>query len=140
MTLLANLLNIGFVIIAEAYIVEKANKCLDFTLTIFIIHLFIIWYNYKIPNTFYWWASQGAIVTLTVLASEFFCLKLETAEIKLSVGHILERGKELGKEAAQLGKEAAHKIIKAEKSNTNGSRRGTKDSKKQKRKEKTEEV
>ena len=101
MTFLANLLNILFVVLAEAYIVEKANKCLDFTVTVFVIHLCFVWYEYKFPWALQWWLTQALIVTVNVLASEFFCMKLETAEIKLSVGHILERGKEIGKEAAQ---------------------------------------
>jgi len=49
-TFLANLINILFVILAEAYIVEKANKCLDFTATIFILHLWITWAVYKFPT------------------------------------------------------------------------------------------
>ena len=45
-THLANFGNIIFVILANAFIVEKANKCLDFTLTIFIIHVVVVWiYN-----------------------------------------------------------------------------------------------
>lgn len=80
---------------------EKANKCLDFTVTIFIIHLWSVWFTYKFPNTMQWWLTHAFLVTVTVLTSEYFCLKLETAEIKLSVGHILEKGKEIGKEAAQ---------------------------------------
>ena len=89
-----------FVILAQAYIVEKANKVLDFTVTIFLIHLFAVWYTYRLPTTLSWWMTQGGLVTVTVFAGEYFCLWLETAEIKLSVGHILERGKEIGKEAA----------------------------------------
>ena len=38
-TLCANFLNIGFVVLAEAHIVEKAIKCLDFSLTLVFWHL-----------------------------------------------------------------------------------------------------
>ncbi len=41
------------------------------------------------------------IVTITVLSSEYVCLKLETAEIKLDLGHLVEKGKELGFKGAQ---------------------------------------
>jgi hypothetical protein len=81
---------------AQAYVVEKANKCLDFTVTIFIYHVFLTWITYKFPNNFSWWAIHAVIITVTVLASEFICLRLETAEIKLSFGNVLEKGKEFG--------------------------------------------
>ena len=49
-TILGNIINIVFVIIAEAFIIEKANKCLDFTLTIFINHVFCVWiYTGRFP-------------------------------------------------------------------------------------------
>lgn len=89
------------IIAAEAYIVEKANKCLDFTVTVFMFHLFFTWMIYKFPQEFYWWLSHFFIVTVTVLVSEYFCLRLETAEIKLSVHSILEKGKEIGLEGAK---------------------------------------
>ncbi|CDW87486.1 UNKNOWN [Stylonychia lemnae] len=128
-TFLANAINILFVILAEAYIVEKANKCLDFTVTIFILHLWVTWYLYKFPTALQWWICHGILVTVTVLAAEFFCLKLETAEIKLSVGHILEKGKEIGKEAAQ-------KILKKDIGQGNN-RKNSKNDKKLKKKEKS---
>ncbi len=33
---------------------------------------------------------HAILVTVTVLASEYVCLKLETAEIKFSFGHIID--------------------------------------------------
>jgi hypothetical protein len=109
LTISANFLNICFVIMAEAYIVEKANRCLDFSLTIFILHIFISTIVYRFPSSFNWWLAHGIIVTITILASEFVCLKLETAEIKLSIGHIVEKGKELGRKVgAEVGEKIAH--------------------------------
>lgn len=99
-TILANFLNILFAVLTLAYIVEKANRCLDFTLTIFILHVLINWGVYKFPNHLHWWVAHAVIITLTVLASEYACMKMETAEIKLSVNHILERGKQLGMKGA----------------------------------------
>ena len=86
---------------------------------------------YKFPNSMSWWLTHAVLVTVTVLAAEYFCLKLETAEIKLSVGHILEKGKE-------LGKEAAHKII--QKGEELKVKKAGKDVRKGKRKDKTEDV
>jgi hypothetical protein len=61
-----------------------------------------------------------------VLASEYVCLKLETAEIKLSVNHILEKGKE-------LGTKGVNKIMKKE-------RKSSKEMTKLKKKDKAEDV
>ncbi len=91
-TLLSNFLNIPFVICALAYTVEKANKCLDFTVTIFFLHWVLTCFLYKFPSSLSWWLYHALIITITVLASEYLCLKLETAEIKLSFGHIIENG------------------------------------------------
>lgn len=77
-TIAANFANIIFVVLTLAIIVEKANRCLDFTLTVFIIHLLLTCVVYKFPNTFNWWATHGILITVTVLTSEFVCLKLET--------------------------------------------------------------
>mmetsp|Transcript_1328 Transcript_1328/g.1362 ORF Transcript_1328/g.1362 Transcript_1328/m.1362 type:complete len:116 (+) Transcript_1328:257-604(+) len=96
-TLTANFINIIFVVIAEAYLVEKANRCLDFSLTIFFLHLLLTWGVNKFPWQLNWWLWQAAIVTITTLLSEFVCLRLETAEIKISINHIIEKGKEVGK-------------------------------------------
>lgn len=126
-TIMANFINIIFVVLTLAYIVEKANKCLDFTLTVFILHLLFTWIIYKFPNHLNWWIAHGVIITVTVLAAEFFCLKLETAEIKLSVNHILEKGKEIGIKGAQ-------KILHTT------DRKSSKDMTKLKKKDKTDDV
>jgi hypothetical protein len=68
-------------------------------------------------------------VTITVLAGEYFCMKLETAEIKLSVNDLLEKGKEIGMKSAQ-------KLMNKKESKRKGSREMTKI----KKKDKTEEV
>jgi hypothetical protein len=95
-TILANLINILFMMLSLAYIVEKANKCLDFTATVFLFHILFSWIVFKFPSSSNWWVTHGIIITITVLSSEFLCMKLETAEIKLSVNHIIEKGKEIG--------------------------------------------
>ena len=42
-TLIAHLVNVLIHILAIAHIVEKANKCLDFTFTTFFLHLIVTW-------------------------------------------------------------------------------------------------
>lgn len=78
MTIISNVINILFVVAAEVFIVEKANKCLDYTLTIFIIHLVIVWiYNGKFPWSFEWWMIHAGLITVTTLLSEQTCMKIE---------------------------------------------------------------
>ena len=74
-------MNIPLVVIAEAHIVEKAIKCLDFTLTVVFFHLIVMTASYGWPgwnNLFDWWLVNGIIVTTQVVCSEMLCMKLET--------------------------------------------------------------
>ena len=88
-------MNIVFVVIWQALIVEKANKCLDFTLTIVFYHLIGMWLTgFGLPGfAINWWLINTVIVTLTCLLSEMLCMKLETQEIKLSVNDLIEQSK-----------------------------------------------
>jgi hypothetical protein len=87
--------NIFLWTLAEASVVEKANKCLDFTLTVFVIHLVIMSISHGVPSLtpLSWWLIHAAIITVATLCSEAVCMKLETQEIKLSVNDILDSGK-----------------------------------------------
>ena len=79
-SLLANALNIVFVVAAEAFIVEKANKCLDFTVTILFNHLLLMWiWNGRFPLTFgfEFYFIHTMLIVVTVLAAECFCMRLE---------------------------------------------------------------
>ena len=65
-TIIAHVLNIAFVVIAEAHIVEKAIKCLDFTLTIVFFHLIVMACTFGFPgwsHLFDWWLINAGIVT-----------------------------------------------------------------------------
>lgn len=126
-TIFANFFNILFMVLSLAYIVEKANKCLDFVLTTFIFHLLFTWIVFKFPNTLNWWVVHAIIITVTVLAAEAFCMKLEMAEIPLSLGHIIKKGKEIGIQGAQ-------KII------SKADRKSSKEMTKLKKKDKSDDV
>ena len=77
-TVFANCLNIFIMVIAQAVIVEKAYKCLDFTLTVFIIHLVSIWIStFKFPWSFEWWVIHAVLVTVTTVLAEWTCMYLE---------------------------------------------------------------
>ena len=91
-TLLSHLLNVPFTVLALCCLIEKANKCLDFVCTTFFYHFLLTCILYRFPNTYSWYLWHALFITLTVLIAEFVCLKLETAEIKLSFGHIVQEG------------------------------------------------
>ena len=68
-------------VVAEAHIVEKAIKCLDYTLTIVFWHLIAMTFMVGFPgwtNIFDWWLINAAIVTTQCVFSEMLCMKLET--------------------------------------------------------------
>ena len=93
---MAHVLNIPLVVIAEAQIVEKAIKCLDFTLTVVFFHQIAMSLTYGFPGTHYlfdWWLLNAGIVTAQCVFSEMLCMKLETQEIKLTVDDLIESGK-----------------------------------------------
>jgi len=97
-TLIAHTVNIIFVVFSQAVIVEKANKCLDFTLTILFFHLIGMWLMYGLPGwKMNFWLSQTLIVTVTCLLSEALCMKLETQEIKLTVDDLISASKSSAK-------------------------------------------
>ena len=80
-TIIGHSLNIVLMVIAEAHIVEKAIKCLDFTLTVVFFHLIAMSFTYGFPgwnHLFDWWVVNACIVTAQCVLSEFLCMKLET--------------------------------------------------------------
>jgi len=97
-TIVANFLNIVFFVFAQAYIVEKANKCLDFSVTTFFFHFIFTCSVYGFPNSVDWWFVHAILVTCTVFLAEFVCMRLETAEIKLSVNDFLTKGRRSAKD------------------------------------------
>lgn len=51
-------------------IVERAKKCLDFTSTLYIIHLTICSFYNGIPHNWEWWILQMASLALMVVLGE----------------------------------------------------------------------
>ena len=71
---------------AEALIIEKANKCLDYTLTIFIIHIVSVWvHTRKFPWSLEWWLINAGLIFVTTILAEWTCMKIEQQEIKLTL-------------------------------------------------------
>ena len=80
-TIFAHALNIPLIVIANAHIVEKAIKCLDYTLTVVLFHIIAMTFTYGFPgwsHLFDWWMINACIVTAEIVISERLCMKLET--------------------------------------------------------------
>ena len=79
-TLIAHVFNLFPWVLAEACIVEKAKKCTDFTVTVFVIHFVImIFYNASLPSLWpiSWWVIHTCLIIVATALSEVVCMKLE---------------------------------------------------------------
>ena len=66
-----------------AIIVEKSKKCLDFSVTLFLIHLFsCIWYA-GMPSKLDWWIVHVLGTIVMVLLGEYLCSLKELSDIPL---------------------------------------------------------
>lgn len=62
-------------------IVERAKKCLDFSVTIYFIHFMLCSIFDSIPTTWEWWLTNSIAMIVTVVGSEFLCIRNEMASI-----------------------------------------------------------
>ncbi|KAF7492688.1 Protein SYS1 -like protein [Sarcoptes scabiei] len=70
------------------FIVHRAKKCLDFSLTLFLIHCLIVWfYMGQFPFSFSWWLLIIVSITLMCCLGEYVCLKSELKDIPLLISH-----------------------------------------------------
>lgn len=68
-----------------AIIVEKSKKCLDFSVTLFLIHIVLCSIYGGFPSTWDWWIIHIlGMICMTVLG-EYFCSKRELSDIPLLV-------------------------------------------------------
>jgi len=66
-----------------AIIVGKSKKCLDFSVTLFLIHLFsCIWYA-GVPAKLDWWIVHVMGTIVMVLLGEYLCSLKELSDIPL---------------------------------------------------------
>ena len=69
-----------------ALIVEKSKKCLDFSVTLFVVHVLLCTvYSGKLPSTFDWWIVHVMGMIIMVVMGEYFCSKRELSDIPLLV-------------------------------------------------------
>jgi len=66
-----------------AIIVEKAKKCLDFSVTLFFIHLMTCIAYDEFPASWDWWIIHVLGTIIMILLGEFFCSRRELMDIPL---------------------------------------------------------
>ncbi|XP_019425094.1 PREDICTED: protein SYS1 homolog isoform X1 [Lupinus angustifolius] len=82
------------------YLIERAKKCLDFSATLYIIHLFICIVYGGWPSSITWWIVNGTGIAVMALLAEYLCIKRESREIPITryrskVTQVLNSRKEL---------------------------------------------
>ncbi|KAK2984877.1 hypothetical protein RJ640_008642 [Escallonia rubra] len=65
------------------YLVERAKKCLDFSATLYIIHLFICIVYGGWPSSITWWVVNGSGLAMMALLGEYLCIQRELREIPI---------------------------------------------------------
>jgi hypothetical protein len=66
-----------------AIIVEKSKKCLDFSATLFLVHLVITTFYGGFPHRLDWWIVHIAGTIAMVVFGEYLCSRRELEEIPL---------------------------------------------------------
>mmetsp|Transcript_9246 Transcript_9246/g.18831 ORF Transcript_9246/g.18831 Transcript_9246/m.18831 type:complete len:154 (-) Transcript_9246:55-516(-) len=67
-------------------VIGRAKKCLDFAVTLYVMHMFLSTLLAGFPTSFTWWAvivGTGIIVTFV---AEAVCMRLELREIPIGSG------------------------------------------------------
>ncbi|KAK6914914.1 Integral membrane protein SYS1-related [Dillenia turbinata] len=66
------------------YLVERAKKCLDFSATIYIIHLVICILYGGWPASITWWIVNATGFAVMALLGEYLCIRRELREIPIA--------------------------------------------------------
>lgn len=66
-----------------AIIVEKSKKCLDFGVTLFLIHWVMCWMYDGFPTVLDWWIVNLFGMIVMVLLGEYLCSRRELDDIPL---------------------------------------------------------
>eukprot|EP00668_Euglena_longa_P045175 GGOE01060802.1.p1 GENE.GGOE01060802.1~~GGOE01060802.1.p1 ORF type:complete len:157 (+),score=34.29 GGOE01060802.1:58-528(+) len=64
-------------------VVERSKKCLDFTLTLFVLHFLACVAVYGFPVNVEWWLLIVLSTAIMTLSGEWLCMKRELQEISL---------------------------------------------------------
>ncbi|KAF5741693.1 protein SYS1 [Tripterygium wilfordii] len=68
----------------QIFLIERAKKCLDFSVTLYIIHIFICIVYGGWPSTITWWVVNGTGVAAMALLGEYLCIRRELREIPIT--------------------------------------------------------
>eukprot|EP00934_Nitzschia_sp_Nitz4_P009247 Nitzschia sp. Nitz4//scaffold22_size323478//189974//190450//NITZ4_000552-RA/size323478-exonerate_protein2genome-gene-0.45-mRNA-1//1//CDS//3329543070//9237//frame0 len=66
-----------------AIIVEKSKKCLDFSVTLFLIHFIFSTLYGGFPHTWDWWIVHISGTIMMILLGEYICSRRELDDIPL---------------------------------------------------------
>ncbi|MCE2055728.1 hypothetical protein HAX54_043282 [Datura stramonium] len=66
------------------YLIERAKKCLDFSATLYIIHLFICIVYGGWPSSITWWIVNVTGLAVMALLGKYLCIKRELREIPIA--------------------------------------------------------
>ncbi|XP_077211774.1 structural molecules protein isoform X2 [Tasmannia lanceolata] len=66
------------------HLIERAKKCLDFSATLYIIHLFICITYGGWPSSITWWVVNGTGFAVMALLGEWLCIRRELREIPIT--------------------------------------------------------
>ncbi|PRQ50847.1 hypothetical protein RchiOBHm_Chr2g0137751 [Rosa chinensis] len=64
-------------------LIERSKKCLDFSVTLYIVHLFICIGYGGWPSSITWWVVNGTGIGVMALLGEYLCMRRELQEIKI---------------------------------------------------------
>ena len=68
------------------YVVRRSKKCMDFTVTLFLVHVLLCTVTKGLPTCWQWWLLNVLTAGVMVVLGEWLCLRQEVSEIPLSVG------------------------------------------------------
>lgn len=66
------------------YLIERAKKCLDFSATLYIIHLLLCILYGGFPSSITWWVVNGTGLAVMALLGEYLCIRRELREIPIT--------------------------------------------------------
>lgn len=65
-------------------VVQRARKCLDFTVTFYVLHLLAcVWYNGHFPTMWEWWVVTILSATVMTTLGEQLCMQIEMRDIQV---------------------------------------------------------
>jgi len=67
-------------------VVERAKKCLDFTATLYLLHLLFCCAYRGWPRSAEWWLLNGAGLATMAVLGEWLCLRKEMQDIPMTQG------------------------------------------------------